>query len=77
VTKELRDKLIFSASGLLVGILTSYLAMMRDVAVIKEAMSHLKQDISVIQMFIASDDPKAWLEAKNKIREEHSKDEKD
>jgi hypothetical protein len=70
----LRKQLVAAAIGLATGILTTYAMVWRDVGVIKVELAHIKSDISVIQMFISNDDPRAFAAAKSIIREEHKKD---
>jgi hypothetical protein len=74
MSKEIRNQLVAAALGLGVGVLGTYAMVWRDVAVIKAELSHIKEDVNTIQKFIADDDPRAWLAAKDAIRAEHAKD---
>jgi hypothetical protein len=74
ISPEIRKQILSAVLGLAVGILGTYAMVWRDVAVIKSEMSHIQQDISVIQMFISNDDPRAYIAAKNAIKEDHEKD---
>lgn len=70
----LKKQIIAVAVGLATGVLGTYALVWRDVSVIRSELTHIKDDVSVIQKFISDDDPKAFIEAKNRIREEHAKD---
>jgi hypothetical protein len=77
MSPDTKKQVVAAAIGLATGILGTYAMVWRDVAVIRSEMQHIQGDISVIQMFISNDDPRAYIAAKNAIREEHVKDEKD
>jgi hypothetical protein len=65
----LKKQIIAAAIGLVTGVLGTYAMVWRDVAVIKSEISHIQADVSVIQTFIANDDPKAFIAAKNAIKD--------
>lgn len=73
---DTRKQLVAAALGLATGVLGTYAMVWRDVAVIRAELYHIKQDISVIQLFIANDDPRAFQAAKSVIREDHAEDRK-
>ena len=59
----------------LLGVCGTFLFVWRDMAVIKSEMVHIRQDVALIQTFIANDDPKAFIAAKAGIHAELKKDE--
>ena len=73
---ELKKRIISVSIGLIVGIVGTYTMVWRDVSVIKSEIVHIQSDISVIQMFISNDDPRAFIAAKNRIRQDHEEDKK-
>jgi hypothetical protein len=70
VSKELRDKLIYMAAGIVLGLATSYYALGRDVARLTAEVSYLRQDVGRINLFIGSDDPARFRAAKAEIKAE-------
>jgi hypothetical protein len=67
---DIKKQLIPTLVGAGLGILTTYALVWRDVAVIKSEIQHIQQDVALIQKFIAEDDPKEFITAKNAIRED-------
>jgi hypothetical protein len=67
---DIKKQLIPTLVGAGLGILTTYALVWRDVAVIKSEIQHIQQDVALIQKFIAEDDPKEFIAAKNAIRED-------
>lgn len=63
MSKELRDKLIYAALGLALGLVTSYAAMWRDVAVIKVEQAHMSHDLALVRRFIVSPNAKDYHSA--------------
>lgn len=74
---DLRKQLIAAAIGLATGVFSTYALVWRDVAVIMARLSHIEADVAVIQRFIADDDPKAFIAAKEAIRKDHTTDKLD
>lgn len=71
---DLKKQVITAVIGLTVGILSTYTLVWRDVAVIMARLGHIEGDVSVIQKFIADDDPKGFIKAKDTIRKDHAED---
>jgi hypothetical protein len=71
---ELKKQIITALLGIAFGVLGTYALVWRDVAVIKAEMSHIKQDVNIIQLFISNDDPRAYIAAKNAIKKDHVED---
>lgn len=67
---DLKKQMIAAAIGLATGIIGTYAMVWRDVAVIKAEIAHIQNDVSLIQKFISDDDPKAFIAAKDAIREQ-------
>jgi hypothetical protein len=74
---DLKKQLITALIGLAVGVGSTYTLVWRDVAVIMARLGHIEGDVAVIQKFIADDDPKAYIAAKDHIRTDHHNDQKD
>lgn len=70
MSKELRDKLIYAGLGLALGLVTSYAAMWRDLAVIKVQQEHMIQDIAHVRSFITSPDPRVFREAQRALKDD-------
>jgi len=71
---DLRKQIITVLVGIAAGVLSTWALVWRDVAVIKAEIQHIQTDVSTIQRFIVNDDPKAFLAAKEQIREDHKTD---
>jgi hypothetical protein len=67
VSKELREKLIYAVAGLALGLVTSYAAVWRDVAVIRVELAHQGKDLDLVRRFIVSPEPKDFKAAKAEL----------
>lgn len=73
MSAELKRLLAASLLSALAGALTTFALVWRDMAVVKAELAHIREDVSLIQTFVAEDNKAAWMAAKARIREDRTK----
>jgi hypothetical protein len=73
----IKKQILSAVIGLAVGVISTYAMVWRDVAVIRTEIGHIQSDIAVIQTFIANDDPREFIKAKETIRVDRKADHKE
>lgn len=68
MSPEIRKLLAASLLSAVAGALGTFAFVWRDVAVIHAELAHIREDVQLIQTFVSSDDPKAWMAAKARIK---------
>lgn len=74
MTPELRKLLAASVLSALAGALSTFAFVWRDMAVVRAELGHIREDVQLLQAFVAEDDKRAWMAAKAKIRQHHDED---
>lgn len=65
---DLKKQAAIALISALTGVVGTFVFVWRDMAVLKAEMAHLRDDVRLIQTFIATDDPQRWMAARAKLK---------
>lgn len=65
---DLKKQALATLLGLAVGVASTFVFVWRDMAVLKAEMAHVRTDVALTVLFIASKDPQEWMAAKAKLQ---------